>query len=268
MRHGRKFLTYTAIALALWLADSLLLMLTGQLAFAYALWPAAHLLRLLLRLLLILLLLLTAAADITHAESEYRRVLLLAPARREALYGAEQSRERSKRLLYHALRLAELMNLTQRQRHELRMLCYCYDIGVVSVHSSIARLGADMDEQQRALWDKHVDKGAEIAANIRQLRPIAEYIRCHEERYDGSGPKGLLGRSIPLLCRIFRVVWMYDYFTHANPHTGALDAQAALAELGLYSGSILDPDVYHAFERLQRDRRLAERISERVYLFR
>ena len=53
---------------------------------------------------------------------------------------------------------------------------------------------------------KHTEVGYRIAQATSELIPIANYILCHHERWDGKGyPQGLIGENIPLLSRIVAI---------------------------------------------------------------
>lgn len=64
-----------------------------------------------------------------------------------------------------------------------------------------------------------------------ELASIAEYIRCHHERWDGNGyPLGLKGEEIPLLSRILSVVDSYDAMTQDRPYRKAMSKEMGASE--------------------------------------
>ncbi len=266
------------LAALLWLADSLLLSHSGGFSFADALWQAAPPGRQLLRLALLMALLLLGFISSLMANWRLEAYKRLPPARRCQLYGSPESPVIGDRLHYHAFRLALLLGLGSRERENLRLLCYCHDLGLIGVpgHLQDQTLGFGLNlapppgafsfsQAEQKLYDRHVDLGAEIAAAIPKLNRAARLICCHEEHYDGGGPKSLYGKSIPLACRIFAVARMYDFFV--NPHRGGrvLELPQALDELDLYAGTLLDPDVVAAFRQLMTDRRLAAVAVQEIY---
>ncbi len=61
---------------------------------------------------------------------------------------------------------------------------------------------------------KHPEIGYRIAMSSPEFAPIAPYILCHHERWDGTGyPMELSGENIPLLSRILAVADAYDAMT-------------------------------------------------------
>ncbi|MBI2267526.1 MAG: GAF domain-containing protein [Armatimonadetes bacterium] len=87
---------------------------------------------------------------------------------------------------------------------ELEDLCYAalmHDIGKLSQE---ARSMADIVKRHPVL-------GAEMIKEVRLLAPIVPLIRCHHERYDGSGfPEGLKGENIPLGARVLALAEAYE----------------------------------------------------------
>jgi HD-GYP domain-containing protein (c-di-GMP phosphodiesterase class II) len=77
----------------------------------------------------------------------------------------------------------------------------------------------------------HPAQGAEILGCVPQLAGIAEVVRCHHERLDGSGyPDGLKGEAIPLLARIVSVCDAYDAMTSLRPYRGPMAEGLALGD--------------------------------------
>jgi HD-GYP domain-containing protein (c-di-GMP phosphodiesterase class II) len=82
----------------------------------------------------------------------------------------------------------------------------------------------------------------------KELLPIAEYILCHHERYDGKGyPQGIKGDDIPLLSRIIAVVDAYDAMTEDRPYRKAMSKEAAVREIRQNVGTQFDPEIARMF---------------------
>jgi diguanylate cyclase (GGDEF)-like protein len=151
----------------------------------------------------------------------------------------------------HALRLIQLsravgqkMKLTDEQLNELELLSTLHDIGKIGVSDSIINKPGKLSEEERVLMKKHPEIGYRIAMTSQELLPIAEYILCHHERYDGKGyPQGLKGNDIPLLSRIIAVVDAYDAMTEDRPYRKAMTKEAAIAEIRRNAGTQFDPEI-------------------------
>lgn len=188
---------------------------------------------------------------------------------RETLFcGSAESHLRAQRLLFHCLRLAKQFKLSAKEKHALRLLCYCYDIGLIGVKSSTIKKQGNFNPDEQADWDSHTQYGAEIAAAIPELAAAAPYILYHEEYYNGGGVYGLQGRKIPKACRIFQTVWMYDCMIYPPPGQRPLICDEALLELRYYSGTALDPGVVEAFIRMMGKNTLLAGSGGRVFSLR
>lgn len=266
MRYFQRLLLYAASALAFWLVDSLLFCFAKDCLFAAALFAAVPSGRLLFRLIVVAVLLFIGTMGFIGYTVRRAELIRINRADDGALFGDDLSRSKSRRLLYHSIRLATMMGMSAANKDKLRVLCYCYDIGMVCVPSRVLDKQGKLDPEEQRLRDSHTDWGAKIASEIPRLRKAAPLIALHEELYNGGGPHARYGRSIPLACRIFVVAMLYDYYT--QPHQGepALTSREALDEMLLYRGTMLDPDVYDAFVRLMSDDKLYRRVGESVFV--
>ncbi len=103
----------------------------------------------------------------------------------------------------HLLRVARLATGIAREMNlegdDYRKLYYA------SMIHDIGRL------KRKGLDQFHPLLGAEMIGSIILLKEMAEIIKFHHERYDGSGyPQGLRGEEIPLLARILSLAEVYD----------------------------------------------------------
>jgi hypothetical protein len=241
---------YLGIATAIWLADTVLVCLTHQIPFIFAIWEDITPARLILRLTIVLIILFRGFCRVIKRELEYNRVMKMRQADRNALYGSRLSPDKSKRLLYYSLRLAKMLQLSIKEQDNLRTLCYCYQLGLVNTANT----------EQKASF------GAAIAANIPQISRSARLIDCSGEFYDGSGPKALMGRAIPLSCRIFTAVLLFDDLLYNSRGYKADSPAEALNTLQMYAGTKLDPEIVEAFSRLCLNQQLEKTLTAEVYM--
>ena len=83
---------------------------------------------------------------------------------------------------------------------------------------------------------QHAEFGEKIlAASQGVAQTVADMVRCHHERFDGSGyPQGLYGNQIPPFGRIAGIADCYDAMTSETPYSkpmAAYDAARALNEM-------------------------------------
>lgn len=93
--------------------------------------------------------------------------------------------------------------------------------------------------------------GAQIVAPVGLCAApggIADIIRHHHERFDGSGyPYGLSGSSIPIGSRIIAVADTYSALMQNRPYRPGTTPEQALTEIRSCSGSQFDPAIVATF---------------------
>jgi HD-GYP domain-containing protein (c-di-GMP phosphodiesterase class II) len=78
--------------------------------------------------------------------------------------------------------------------------------------------------------------------------PVAEIIRAHHERMDGSGyPSGLIGNEIPRLARIIAICEAFDAMTARTTYRSPMTPQDAVGELRRMAGRQFDPQLVEQF---------------------
>ncbi len=77
---------------------------------------------------------------------------------------------------------------------------------------------------------------------------LLPYIRCHHERWDGTGyPKHLKNVNIPLGARIISVTSYYDDMVYSSPDFKTKDMNEISRDIMTGSGILFDPEVVSAF---------------------
>ena len=105
---------------------------------------------------------------------------------------------------------------------------------------------AEVDRMQ-----SHAATGEQILSRIRFLRPAAQIVRHHHERYDGQGfPDQLRGDQIPLGARIFALADALDALTSNRAYRPAQSYEAALREIERCAGTQFDPNLTTTFLRV------------------
>jgi len=123
-----------------------------------------------------------------------------------------------------------------------------HDVGKIAVPDGVLRKPSSLNEDE---WEKmrtHPRTGHDILQAVDFLRPAAEIVLSHHERWDGAGyPRGLAGEEIPLGARIFMVADAFDAMTSERVYRPAMPAEEALAEILRHSGTQFDPTAVRAF---------------------
>jgi HD-GYP domain-containing protein (c-di-GMP phosphodiesterase class II) len=152
------------------------------------------------------------------------------------------------RVAEYADRLAVTLGLSTEQRFLLHLAALFHDIGVLSTPAYILRKPSVLAEDEMEEVRIHPVRGATIFGADPALQPVAQAIRHHHERVDGTGyPDGLAGDAIPLFSRIILIAETYEALTHHRPYRRALTASEALRRLQESAGTQLDPHLVEAF---------------------
>lgn len=123
-----------------------------------------------------------------------------------------------------------------------------HDIGKIGISDAILLKQGPLTDSEWQEMRAHPEMGYRIVAQVPGMREAADIVRCHEERFDGSGyPRGLGGEAIPWGARLFAVIDTLDAMTSDRPYRQALSFDAAKAEILRMSGSQFDPRAVGVF---------------------
>ena len=153
--------------------------------------------------------------------------------------------ERTKEM---AVKLGRALHLSDGELGKLALLAVLHDIGKIAIPQTILLKPGKLTDEEWEVMKSHAEKGFRIASASKELRPIADYILHHHERWDGKGyPGGLEGESIPLLSRIITVVDSHDVMVHDRPYHKAMSEEDAEKELVRCAGTQFDPHIVEVF---------------------
>jgi len=151
-----------------------------------------------------------------------------------------------------AAALAQALELPAAQVEQVRYAGYLHDIGKVGVPARFLNRSRDSFEGESAQVRLHPELGLQILTPVQFLRPAAEMVRAHHERWDGLGyPGRLQGASIPVGARILALADAYCGLTNGYGQAPVTPDQAML-RLRESAGSRFDPRLVEALTRLLR----------------
>jgi putative two-component system response regulator len=123
-----------------------------------------------------------------------------------------------------------------------------HDVGKIFTPKEILYKPGPLTDEERTIMQRHPVDGAEVLERITGLKVMAENVRYHHERYDGTGyPAGLKGEAIPFGARIAAVVDAFDAMISDRPYRKAMSIEKAIEELKRNRGTQFDPTVVDAF---------------------
>jgi diguanylate cyclase (GGDEF)-like protein len=134
------------------------------------------------------------------------------------------------------------------ERSLLMLASVLLDAGELALPSAIMRKPGPLEPAELAVVHRHPELGYELIRPAGDYDTLAEIVRSHHERFDGTGyPRGLRGEEIPHGARIMAVIDAYAAMTSDRPFRPARQKADAIAELRATAGSQFDPAVVEAF---------------------
>ena len=123
----------------------------------------------------------------------------------------------------YALAVAKEMGLTERESDALRAAALLHDIGKLAVPDHIISKPGRLTPEEFEKMKIHPVVGAEILEKVAFPYPVAEIVRSHHEKWDGTGyPDGIKGEQIPICARILAAVDCLDAIASDRQYRKAL----------------------------------------------
>lgn len=139
------------------------------------------------------------------------------------------------------------MGLSKEVQEELYRAGALHDIGKVAIPDSILLKPGALEPIERSLIEEHVNAGYNLLQRVDIFASIAEIVRYHHERLDGTGyPNKLSGDAIPLLSQIMAVADCVDAMTTNRIYKGRKSLKESLDELRSTRGIKFRTDVIDA----------------------
>ena len=131
--------------------------------------------------------------------------------------------------------------------HTVRVADLCVAIGKIGIPAELLSKPSVLSVWELALIRSHVEVGYEVLRTIEFPWPVAEAVRQHHERLDGSGYLlGLEGDAIMTEARILAVADTVEAMTTDRPYRFAKGLKAALALIRTGRNSSFDGAVVDA----------------------
>ena len=151
--------------------------------------------------------------------------------------------------------IAREMGWSEETCQTIQLIGLVHDIGKISVAGEILSKPGRLSTIEFELVKTHVENGYQILKDVEFPLPIAEIIREHHERMDGSGyPLGLKGENILPEARILAVADVLEAMASHRPYRASLGLEEAIREIETHRGSLFDADAVDAMLRLFREK--------------
>ncbi len=167
------------------------------------------------------------------------------------------TRDHSERLATLTEALARTMGLPEDEVKDIRWATVLHDIGKIGAPDNILFKPGPLTEEEWVIMRQHPVVGEQILFPVERMRRVAEIVRHHQEKWDGTGyPDRLRGEAIPLGARIVAIVDAFGAMIDTRPYKDPVTRAGAQEEIKRCAGTQFDPEVAKIFcHILDRERR-------------
>lgn len=143
----------------------------------------------------------------------------------------------------YAAAIGEAMDMPANDVAALRSAGYLHDIGKVAVDKRLFAKATSLDPEEFREMADHTIVGHQIVSGVQFPWPrIAEIVRWHHERADGSGyPDGLVGEDVAMPVRIIGLADTFDAMTSERPYRERISFGSTLNEIVRLTPQKFDP---------------------------
>ena len=143
----------------------------------------------------------------------------------------------------YAAAIGEAMDMPMNDVAALRSAGYLHDIGKVAVDKRLFAKATSLDPEEFREMADHTVVGHQIVSGVQFPWPrIAEIVRWHHERADGSGyPDGLVGEDVAMPVRIIGLADTFDAMTSERPYRERMSFGSTLNEIVRLTPQKFDP---------------------------
>jgi PAS domain S-box-containing protein len=162
---------------------------------------------------------------------------------------------RSRRVGDLAAAIGTALGLPGHTVRGLRIMGQLIDVGMLQIPREVLWRPGQLSPSEYELVKTHAERGYESLRRVEFPWPVAEVVREHHERLDGSGyPRGLKGDEIMLEARIVAVADAAEAMLAPRPQRAPLSLAACIEELQSQAGRRYDARVVKACVKLLRER--------------
>jgi diguanylate cyclase (GGDEF)-like protein/putative nucleotidyltransferase with HDIG domain len=155
-----------------------------------------------------------------------------------------------RRVQVYAMEMAKELGLSAEEREALRAAALLHDIGKLAVPEHIISKPGRLTPEEFEKMKIHPIVGAEILERVQFPYAVAPIVRCHHEKWDGTGyPAGIRGEAIPIGARILSAVDCLDALASDRQYRRAIPLDEAMRVVVSESGKAFDPQVVDVMSR-------------------
>lgn len=133
------------------------------------------------------------------------------------------------RVAYFAEQIGKKFNMTEKELETLKKGAILHDIGKIGTPDNVLNKPGPLNDEEFEIMKKHPYDGWKILKAMKTFKDIANVVRHHHEKLDGSGyPDGIKGNDIDIFTRIVAIVDIYDALISERPYRKPMTREQAL----------------------------------------
>ena len=161
------------------------------------------------------------------------------------------TRQHSSRVTGISLIIGRQLGCTGEELDILNFAGHLHDIGKIGIRDDILLKPGRLTQEEFEKIKEHPAIGANILEQLGMWEKERQIIRCHHERFDGTGyPDGLKEKEIPFLARILSVADVYDAMASDRAYRKRMEERIILQVIHEGSGTQFDPEIVAAFDKV------------------
>lgn len=146
-----------------------------------------------------------------------------------------------------AIAIAKELGWNAERIEGLETAALLHDIGKIAIPSEILTKPVELNKFEYELIKMHSEHSYQLLKDIEFPWEVAQMVRQHHERMDGSGyPQGLIGDQILMEARVLGVADSIESMSTNRPYRFALGLEKAVEEIKKQSGIQYDEQVVNA----------------------
>jgi len=154
----------------------------------------------------------------------------------------------SARVAFYSVIIANALFLAEDEISIIEDAAYLHDLGKIGIKEEILNKAGPLTDDEWKIMRTHPEKSAIIIESLGFMPDLVPLVKCHHERYDGSGyPENVKGENIPAGARIISVADSFDAITSDRAFRKRRDLECALGELNKNAGSQYDRQIVDIF---------------------
>jgi len=164
------------------------------------------------------------------------------------------TQQHSNRVTSISIVIGKELGCTSEELDILNVAGHLHDIGKIGIRDDILLKPGKLTYEEFEKIKQHPVIGANIIKQLGLWDRERLVIRCHHERFDGTGyPDGLKKEDIPFLARILSVADTNDALASDRAYRKRMEKNKILEIISEGAGTQFDPEVVNTFQKVYKE---------------